>query len=783
MCDSSVIPPRRARPFGRAYNQHVDIDAFLTDIKRDRRYQGQMTHVEALPGRAAEFGELDTPLDGRLREALRRTGINRFYSHQARAINAARQGENVITVTSTASGKTMCYNVPVLDDLLANPLHRALYLFPTKALAQDQLGKVNALRLPGVTAATFDGDTPREERRTVKQRAGIILTNPDMLSYGILPCHGTWSHFLRNLRWVVVDEVHSYRGVFGSHVANVLRRLRRLCDIYRARPQFLFSSATIANPEELAHNLTGLDATLVDGDGSPSGGKRFVFWNPPAIGEEQTARRSTNVETTSLFSGLVREGVRTIAFARARQTAEIILRYTRNALALDDGAIAEKITSYRAGYLVEERRDIERRLFHGDLLGVVSTNALELGVDIGGLDACILNGFPGTVASTWQQAGRAGRGADEGLAILVAQDNPLDQYLMGRPDYFFGRPHEHAIVDPGNLHILRGHLQAAAYEAPLADADTKYFGLGMHMVVREMLERGTLRQVGERYVHAGGEYPAAEINLRSASGDAFQIREAAQGRTLGTEQMEKVFHTLHPGAIYLHLGESFLVERLDIPAKTAWVARTDVNYYTHPRDTSHVAVLATESSRPAGRAPAHFGPVRVTNHVTGYVKKQHFSESILGMEELDLPPLDFDTEALWFILPEWMVEDLMEEGVSIPAGLHAIEHAAIGLMPLYAMCDRNDIGGVSYARHPEIGLPAVFIHDAHPGGVGIAERTFEMLEALLRSTHDHIAACPCRDGCPSCIQSPKCGNNNELLDKDAALRILEMVLGTHPRLA
>jgi DEAD/DEAH box helicase domain-containing protein len=332
-------------------------------------------------------------------------------------------------------------------------------------------------------------------------------------------------------------------------------------------------------------------------------------------------------------------------------------------------------------------------------------------------------------------------------------------------------------VDPGNLHILRGHLQAAAYEAPLSDADTRYFGLGLHMVVREMLESGSLRRAGERYVHAGREYPAGDINLRSASGDAFQIVEAGQGRRMGTEQIEKVFHTLHPGAVYLHLGESFLVERLDIPGKTAWVTRTDVNYYTQTRETSTVSILDTEASRAVGRAASHFGPVRVTNTVLSYSRKQHFSDAVLGTQELDLPPLDFDTEALWFSLPEWAVKELVDEGVSIPAGLHAIEHATIGLMPLYAMCDRNDIGGVSYARHPEIGLPAVFIHDAHPGGVGIAERCFDMLEALLRSTRDHIAACPCRDGCPSCIQSPKCGNNNETLDKDAALRILDLLVG------
>lgn len=770
----------------------MDVTHFLNRLKASRDYDGQIVHVEEIPPRAPVFADLDAPLDDRLQEAIRRAGIYRFYSHQAAAVNSTKSGENVVTVTSTASGKTMCYNLPVLDDLLKHPNHRALYIFPTKALAQDQLAKLNALKLPGIVAATFDGDTPREDRAAIKRKANILLTNPDMLSLGILPSHGSWTPFLRNLRFIVLDEVHAYRGVFGSHVANVMRRLRRVSARYGARPQFICSSATIANPEELVRHLTGAHAVLIDVDGSPSGAKRFVFWNPPQIGSGEAGRRSTNIETTNLFATLVQEGVRTIAFARARQTAEMILRYTRNALRGADDALCDSVTSYRAGYRPEERREIERRLFTGELLGVVSTNALELGVDIGGLDACILNGFPGTVASTWQQAGRAGRGAHESLAVLVAHDNPLDQFLMNRPEYFFGRAHEHAIVDPDNLHILRPHIRAAAYELPLAESDTKYFGLSMAMVVKELEEEGQVRSVGTRaalpgtpepipssgpWVYCGAAYPAGNINIRSASGDQFNIVEAVSRRVLGTVEIENVFYTIHPGAIYLHQGEVYLVEELDVSSKTAWATRTDVNYYTQPRENNSVDIVSAQSHQRAGRTQSYFGTVTVTNHVIGYRQKQLYTDNVLAIEDLDLPPLSFDTEALWFVIPSWAVEELERDGVDIAGGLHAIEHATIGLMPLYAMCDRNDVGGVSYPRHPELGVPACFVYDAHVGGVGIAERCYEMLEALLRATHDAIASCACEDGCPSCIQSPKCGNNNEPLDKNAALRILETILG------
>lgn len=756
----------------------MDIDHFLLGLKRDRRYAGQIAHEERIPARDASYRELDAPLDDRLREALRREGIHRFYSHQARAINAARRGEHVVVVTSTASGKTWCYNAPVLDRVLREPSARALYLFPTKALAQDQLGKLAALDLGPQLAATFDGDTPREHRRAVKAGAGIVLTNPDMLSVGILPHHATWRTFFRHLRFVVVDEVHAYRGVFGSHVANVLRRLRRVCRFHGSDPLFLCSSATIANPEELVARLTGANPTLVDEDGSPSGGRRFVFWNPPTLAENDAMRRSTNYETTSLFTRLVSTGSRTIAFARARQTAELILRYSRDSLTAAGEASADKISSYRAGYLPEDRRAIERALFTGDLLGVVSTNALELGVDIGGLDACVLNGFPGTIASAWQQAGRAGRGKDEGLAILVARDNPLDQFLIRRPDYFFGRPHEHALVDPDNPHVLRAHLRAAALELPITEDDTAIYGPAVYLPLKELAGEGELREVAGRWLYAGrDEYPAAAINLRSATNDAFAIREEGSGRLVGSEERDHVHHTLHEGAVYLHLGDSFLVTLLVEAERVAWVRRTDVDYYTQPIDTTHIAPDEPEDRKPLGRANAFFGLARVTNQVLGFRRKQHFSDNVLGVEELDLAPRHMRTEAVWFTLPLELAGALRERGVDLAGGLHAVEHALIGLTPLRAMCDRNDVGGVSMEHDARHGAPTVYVYDAHQGGVGIAERCYDLLEDLLRDTRAHIAGCSCADGCPSCIQSPKCGNNNEPLDKAAALEILDAALG------
>ena len=759
----------------------LDPAALLSRFKRHPDYKGQIVHVEEIAARTAQYGTLDAPLPPALTDALQSQGVSRLYAHQAHAVDLARMGHHLIVTTPTASGKSLCYNAPVLETLLLEPNARALYLFPTKALAQDQRGKIENLGLHrDITTATYDGDTPKDERPWIKRHARLIITNPDMLHVGLLPYHTGWGPFLRNLRYIVVDEAHVYRGVFGAHVSNILRRLRRVCGLYNARPQFIACSATIANPGDLFEKLTGLTATPIAGDGAPSGKKQFVFWNPPVYDPASGARKSTNGEATTLFTTLVSENVRTIAFARARKQAELLLTYSRRALeATSQPQLAKKITSYRAGYTPEQRRDIERRLFDGTLTGVTATNALELGVDIGGVDACVMTGYPGTVASTWQQAGRAGRRQGESLAVLVAASNPLDQFLMRRPDYFFGKSHEHAALDPTNKHILGGHLLCAAYEAPLTDDDCDLFGgeKAVH-VAHRLCEEGALAARGERMVYVGSAYPAGLVAIRSASHEQVVILDTSRGgRVLGTEELGRAFEALHPGAVYLHMGETFVVEQLDLQNGRALVRPAQANYFTETRSNSHIEILETVASQEFGASVAYFGNVVVTTQVMGFKQKQLFTDEVLGNYDLDLPPQHFETEAVWYAVGQDLISHLERNGLDLAGGVHAVEHASISLLPLFALCDRNDIGGVSTPYHPQVGAPAIFVHDAHVGGVGIAETGYRVVGEWISATQTLLADCPCEDGCPSCIQSPKCGNNNEPLDKEAARVIVKGVLG------
>jgi DEAD/DEAH box helicase domain-containing protein len=749
---------------------------FLRIVQDAPAYEDQLVAVRRFPARAAQYGELERPLPEELAATLRASGIERFYSHQASAINAARRGEHVTVVTATASGKTLCYHVPVAERLLAGRAARAIYLYPTKALAQDQLGK---LRSGGLYArllpATYDGDTPAEERRLIRRAARVILTNPDMLHVSLLPRHPQWAAFLANLAYVVVDEVHTYRGVFGSHVAAILRRLRRLCRHYGSDPQFIAASATIANPGELVTRLTGLETSVVEDDGAPRGERLFALWNPPvlAAGGE---RRSPNTEASWLLTELARHGIRSIVFTRARVVAELILRYAQQALA-EAPALAERLASYRAGYTPAQRREIEGRLFHGSLLGVTATNALELGIDVGGLDAVVLVGFPGTIASTWQQAGRAGRAGQQALAVLVASDGPLDQFLMRRPAYLFERSPERASVDPANPYILLRQLLCAAFELPLSLNDVPLFGEELPEIAEVLEGAGQLQQVAERWHWRGTGYPAADVDIRSAGGDPFLIVNAGEGdRLLGTVDAETALQVVYPGAVYLHQGETYRVERLDLQEQKAYVQPANVNYYTTPRVQATVRIDARHESRPLGRTECAFGDVTVTSHVVGYRRQRLLSEALLDNVDLELPPRVYRTEGLWFVIPPPLQVAAVAEGIDLLGAIHAIEHAAIGIAPLHAMCDRWDIGGVSHPNHPDLGQAAVFIYDAHPGGVGIAATCYERLDQVLRETLDNITACDCSEGCPSCIQSPKCGNNNHPLDKHGAAWLLEQLL-------
>ncbi|MFC1902952.1 DEAD/DEAH box helicase [Chloroflexota bacterium] len=759
----------------------MDTSAFLHHITAQPTYSGQIAHIEHIPPREASYAELDNPLVNSLQDCLSEHGLLPLYTHQAEAVNNARQGRSVMIVTSSASGKTLCYNIPVLEALLTGSGSRALYLFPTKALAQDQLHGLHQLFCPGLFKieefSTFDGDTPLSERAEIRKRARIILTNPDMLHIGILTNHQSWSKLLRRLRYVVIDEAHTYRGVFGSHVSCVLRRLRRLCQLYGSSPQFICCSATIANPGEHAERLAGLPFEVVEKDGSPHGGKDFVFWNPPIIDEAKSTRRSANSEATNLFTELVSNNIRSLTFARTRRLTELIYVYSKDKLAKVSELLASKIKPYRAGYLPQERRQIEHELFSGQLLGVVATNALELGIDIGDLEATVLAGYPGSIASTWQQAGRSGRSRDKSLSFLIGLDNPLDQYFMRHPDSFFGKNFENALVNPANPYILKAHLLCAAWESPLSIDDDRFFGPRLGPEITELEQQGLLRQRGARwYISPRITRPAQGINIRSTSGENFAIIDASTGSLLETIESSVAFFQVHPGAIYLHRGESYLVEELDLANHSAYVMSTSVPYYTQCKDITDLHVLRVIRSRICSQVKVHLGEVEVTTTVVGFKKKAQFTEEVIGEEPLDLPSQHFPTVALWFDLPPKATARLAEEQLDFAGGLHAAEHAAIAILPMFALCDRNDIGGVSTPLHPDTGKAQIFIYDAHPGGVGIAEKGFDLIERLWQTTLRAIAECPCQEGCPSCIHSPKCGNNNKPLDKKAAEMLLEGLL-------
>jgi DEAD/DEAH box helicase domain-containing protein len=761
---------------------------FLDHLRGLRGYHGQIVHVERLPAREPRFGRLDHQLPGALAQGLARKGVRELFTHQAQAVNAVRRGESVVVSTSTASGKTLCYNLPVLEAIHGESKVRALYIFPTKALAQDQLRSLRELTeetMPLLRYDTFDGDTPQAKRAKVRKECQIILTNPDMLSMGILPNHANWGRFLGSLRYVVIDEAHIYRGIFGSHVANVIRRLRRLCQFYGASPQFICCSATIANPQELVSELTGADVTVIDDDGSPHGPKDFVFWNPPLLDQKSGARRSAHSEATALFTELVQANIRTLAFTKSRRVAEILLVYARDALRKVDPSLPDRIRAYRAGYRPEDRREIERMLFSGQLIGVTSTNALELGVDIGSLDATVLTGYPGTIASTWQQSGRAGRSRGYSMSFLVGLDNPLDQYLMRHPDEFFRKIPEHALINPTNPHILSQHLLCAAFEMPLTPADEARFGgeQAFESVMVELEQRRFLRYTNERWYYQGLDYPAQNVNIRSTSSAHYNIVDTSRPgyNVLETIDAERAFFDVHAGAVYLHQGETYAVTQLDLYTRNAFVVPADVNYYTSARDITDVRIIQSLRSRSAGIADAFWGKVRVTTQVIGYRRKQQFTDTVLSDEPLDLPPQSYETMALWFTIPPDLAGPLRARGLDIAGALHAVEHTSIGILPLYAMCDRSDIGGVSMTIHPDTGGMAIFIYDGAPGGVGISEKGFEMLPQLWRAALNVLRECPCEDGCPSCVHSPKCGNNNEPLDKAGAEMLLAALLGESGR--
>src|SRR3954447_11651482 len=713
-----------------------------------------------------------------VRDGLERAGIDALYAHQAEALEAAWGGPTIVT-TGTASGKSLCFNLPTLDVLCSDARARALYLYPTKALAQDQARALNAFGLAKqVRTAIYDGDTRREERSAIRRRSNLILTNPDMLHVGILPNHGAWGDFFANLAVVVVDEAHVYRGVFGSHVANVLRRLRRVANAYGTEPRFLFASATIANPVELAERLTGLeDVALVERDGSPGARRQIAMWNPPVVDEALQIRRSALAEAAELVAELVRQGSRTICFIKSRKAVELVARLTRLKLADDPehADLADRVAPYRAGYTPQQRRELEAQLTNGDLLAVITTDALELGIDIGALDAAVCVTFPGTVASLRQMWGRAGR-RGRGLAVYVAGEDALDQFFCRHPDEFLDRPVEAAILEHESEQIHLPHLLCAAHEGPLEDADAGFLGPRWRLYAEQLVAMGELVERRGRFMLRKPEdYPAARVSLRSASPDSFAVVETQSGEMLGTVETARAFTTVHEGAIYLHQARSYEVREIDVAGRQALVRPFDGNWYTQPKKETDTHIERLLDRRDTMGVTLSFGTVSVTEQVMAYQRKRLGDHEVIDLQGLDLPQTTFQTQALWYELGGDVLREEFPLDVLL-GSLHAAEHSQIAVLPLLAMCDRWDIGGLSTNAHPQTGGPTIFIYDGHPGGVGITRQGFRAFETLVADAHRLVSECPCESGCPSCVQSPKCGNRNEPLNKPGCVGVMARML-------
>ena len=715
----------------------------------------------------AAYGKLDRPLPDALDAYLAHAGI-RLFTHQCEAVNLLREHRNVIITTPTASGKTLAFNLPVFERMAADPDARALYLYPTKALANDQLATLLAMeKFTGIPVkpAIYDGDTPQSKRSAIREHARIVISNPYEL-HQVLSWHGKWSPFFSNLQYVVLDEAHRYRGIFGSQIALLVRRLRRVARYYGADPQFVLSSATLANPDEFAERIAGLPFVQVNSDGSPRGRRHFVLYNPffDGVGE-----RSAHQESKDLLVSCVRGDLQALCFAGSRKIAELVALWAKEDLRRSSSRLAESILAYRAGYLPEERRRIESMLKGREIRGVASTNALELGIDIGSLDAVIIDGYPGTMMSTRQQAGRAGRKAGESLAVLVAQANPLDQYFMHHPEEFFSRPHEHAIIDTENPYIVSGHLLCAAAELPLhEEKDREFFGDRFSPVLSDLAGSGLLSHTPRGFVYAGRGRAAEAVTLDGMAAESFRI--LCEGRVLETMDRAQAYREAHKGAIMLHQGITYVVNEMDLETHTVRVSESDVDYYTQPLKDTSLKVLETLETREIHGVTCAFGNVEVTERYTAYKIKK--GDTVLGVEPLDLPPITFRTKAFWLVVPETLATPVCASGFDLAGGLHGAEHALIALMPLFVLCDRWDIGGLSCPAFGENGEPMIFIYDGYEGGIGLAEKAYTLLPELFTRTHEMVRDCTCKKGCPSCIYSPKCGNDNVPLDKEATDMIL-----------
>ena len=749
----------------------MSLEMVLDRLIGQTEFRQGLTLDHTIQARTARFANFPPGLDQRIATALAGRGITRLYTHQAEAVSLALQGRDAVVVTPTASGKTLCYNLPVLQSILAEPDARALYLFPTKALAQDQLSELHGL-VSGIGADiktyTYDGDTPVSARQAIRQAGHIVVTNPDMLHTGVLPHHTRWVKLFANLKYVVIDELHAYRGVFGSHLANVLRRLWRVCDFYDSHPIVICCSATIANPRELAERLTGRKMTLVDDNGAPSGPKRLLFYNPPVVNRELGIRRSSTLESQRIAEAFLKGGVQTILFGRSRLQVEILLSYLQQALANRLGD-SHAIRGYRGGYLPLQRREIEHGLRDGTVRGVVSTNALELGIDIGHLDAAILCGYPGTIASAWQQIGRAGRRREAAAAVFVASSSPIDQYLVNHPEYFLGRDPEHGLIDPDNLLILSAHLQAATFELPLPQRE-RFGDAPVAELLRILEEDGSVHLAGDSWHWSADAFPAEGVSLRSANADNVVIVDVTRGaRVVGEMDQFSAPVFLHEEAIYLHEGMQYHVDRLDWEEKKAYVRPVKVDYYTDANLAVSIKVLQTLRSDSAQQIPVHHGEVRVTALPTIFKKIRFHTHENIGSGPISLPEQQLHTTAFWMVVPAEVARQFSRP--ALQGGLQGVANVLTQVACLFLMCDPRDLGAYAETRAPHTGTPAVFVYERYPGGVGMSAQLLEMAAAVIRAGRELVAGCPCESGCPSCV-GPALEVGEE--GKQVTLRLLDM---------
>ncbi len=750
----------------------MDIHQFAEKIRTHPDFCDAFVHYRYIPPQAAVYCD-QTDLHPEILRGMEAQGINRLYSHQAEAIAHLRKGRNVLVSAPTASGKSLIYNYTVLEDVLTHLESRALYIFPLKALEQDQLKNLelwlNRIKAKNIQAEIYDGDTSPYKRKKIRTNPpGILFTNPDMLHRGILANHQTWEKLLKNLSFIILDEVHTYRGIFGSHLNQVIRRLKRICSLYGSYPRFIMLSATISNPAEFGRNLIEEDLEVVKALGTPRAGQHFLFMNPNA---------SPNFTAARLFIDCISNGFKTIAFTQSRQVTELMHVWVSQL----KPALKKKVSSYRAGFMPEERRQIEKKLSEGDLLGVISTSALEMGIDIGYLDICLLVGYPGTIINTWQRGGRVGRSGRESMVILIAKPDALDQYFMKYPDELFERSYEAAVLDPNNPYVVEAHLPCAADENPITPDDRKYWPEGLAQHLENLERKGILNRTAEGSPawFSSRRNPQLSVNIRSG-GETYTIFEKGTGQAIGTVDGIRAFKECHPGAVYLHMAKQYLVDLLLLEKRDIVVHAAGPKYFTRVRTEKETEIIEVLRSKPAAQFLVREGRLKVTEQVVGYEKRALPGQELLGLFPLDLPSQTFETIGLWLEIEPSLKNFTEEQGLHFMGGIHAIEHAAIGIFPLFALCDRNDIGGICYPYNEQVGKSAIFIYDGHPGGVGLAQHAFDVIVELLEKTLNHVKGCECEEGCPSCIHSPKCGSGNKPLDKKGAILILEGLLGHIP---